>query len=353
MIVQIYKIDEITFNKVYNSCFIKEISHDLMTHYLTVGRKGLDKKEALYDKETKTLLCRALDLQFFLNKVDSNNWKDIALQIDVSASEVLTTTKDLYIRPYAREANKYIEKILSEYYTIEEIDECLNSHIVDKLTMETNQIHKVMPWYYDTDTLYHFENVVYYDINNAHLDALTEIFPKARNSLISIRTRINRYKKENKPNDARWLKDIVNFYVGDLCNRGYRFTNNWIVARTRAKIEELIKYTNGTVLYANTDGVMIHNPEKKILTSTELGKFKSEIIDGKLWYYRNTKQTRWTLYQYHTDKGVEKKGTAPLMVRDKIDLENNKIVLFDLDCSNNTRKPINIKEISLCQEDKQ
>lgn len=352
MIVQIYKVDEVTFNKVYETCFIKEISSSEMKLRLTIGRKGLDKKKALYDKVTKTLLCRALDLQYILNSVDGNNWKDIALQIDASASEVLDTT-DIYIRPYARQANAYITKILSDYYTEQEIDDCLKAHAVQELTVDTKMIHQNMPWYYDTDKVYHFDNVVYYDINNAHLDALTEIFPKAKTKLTAIRTRINKLKLAGKANEARYLKDIVNFYVGDLCNRGYRTTNNWIVARTRSKVDKLIDYVKGTVLYANTDGVIINNPENKITTSNKLGEFKSEITDGQLWYYLNTKQTRWQLYQYHSNKGTEKKGTAPLLVRDRIDLENNKIVLFDLDCSNNLRKPINIKEIDLCQEDKQ
>lgn len=352
MIVQIYKVDEVTFNKVYESCFIKEVSSSEMRLRLTKGRQGMDKKRALYDMETNTLLCRAVDLQYVLNSIDDNSWKDIAIQIDASASEVIDST-DIYIRPYAKQANAYINKILKSYYTEEEIDQCLKSHVVEELTNDTKMIHQNMPWYYNSDTLYHFENVVYYDINNAHLDALTEIFPKAKNSLISIRTRINKYKKEGNANKARFLKDVVNFYVGDLCNNGYRTTNNWIVARTRAKIDKLIEYCEGEILYANTDGVIINNAKNKVITSDKLGDFKSEITDGQLWYYLNTKQTRWQLYQYHSNKGTEKKGSAPLLVRDKIDLENKKIVLFDLETSNHIRRPINIKEINICQEDKQ
>lgn len=351
MIVQIYKVDEITFNKVYETCWPKEICSKLMKHYLTVGRKGMDRKRGLYDTETKTLLCRLIDLQFIqgADKVTDDYWKDIAIQIDESATEEVRVD-DLYIRPYAKQSEKYIHTILHDFYTDQEIDDCLKSYTVDELTLDTQMIHSNMPWYYDTDKLYYFENVVYYDINNAHLDALTEIFPKAKRKLVAIRTRINRLKATGKKNEARKLKDMVNFYVGNLCNRGYRTTNNWIVARTRKKIDKLIEYCEGEVLYANTDGVIINNPKKTINTSKELGKFKSETTDGKLWYYLNTKQTRWQLYQYHSDNGIEKKGTAQLMVRDKIDLENNKIVLYDLDRSSNTRKAINIKEINLCEE---
>lgn len=355
MIIQMYKVDEITFNKVFESCWIKEIDSESFKYILTYGRQGLDKKKALYDPTTKTLICRLLDLQHVQKVVNTNYWKDVAIQIDASADKQVDV-KDLYIRPYAKQCEAYIHTILKDFYTDIQIDECLKRCTVDELTNDTKMIHSNMPWYYDSDTIYEFDNVVYYDVNNAHLDALTEIFPLAKAKLIAIRTRINRYKSMGKVNDARRLKDIVNFYVGNLCNRGYRTTNNWIVARTRRKIDDVIKYCDGEVLYANTDGVIINNPKHTIATSKELGQFKSEITDNKLWYYRNTKQTHWQLYQFHSDKGTEKKGTAQLIVRDKIDLENKKIVLYDLDTNNHIRKAINIKEMDLCQdypEDKQ
>ena len=43
----------------------------------------------------------------------------------------------------------------------QEIDDCLKAYTVDELTLDTQMIHSNMPWYYDTDKLYYFENVVY------------------------------------------------------------------------------------------------------------------------------------------------------------------------------------------------
>ena len=226
--------------------------------------------------------------------------------------------EEIVLTPWPTQANKYVHKILNKHYTDEEIENILNSHVISEED-KVKPAHRIATddITYDFDVLYEISNVVYYDINKAHRDALIEMFPKCEKL----------FKDKNTMD--RWGKDCINIYVGDLCNHNHRETYNWIVKRTRNLLEKVIKDCDGNVIYANTDGVMIHNPHKTIKTSNEVGEFSNEMNGNKVYFYYHLKEEnipQYYLYQYIDKHGkMTKKGTLQKDLRNNVDLAENKI----------------------------
>ena len=226
--------------------------------------------------------------------------------------------EELYLTPFPNQANRYVKNILNQHYTDEEIEARLNKYVIpeeDKVI----PIHKLMinNTKYDVNTLYKVENCVYYDINKAHRDALIEIFPKCKKLFTSKKTL------------DKWGKDCINIYVGDLCNHNHRETYNWVVARTRNMLSELIGRCGGEVIYANTDGVILRKPKHTIKTSSKVGDFSNEMQGDTVYFYYHLKDAtadQYYLYQYINKKGkVTKKGTLRMEYRDLVDLEQGKV----------------------------
>ena len=227
--------------------------------------------------------------------------------------------EDIIVTPWPRQANMYVHKILKKEYADEEVEEILNSHVV-KEEEKVKPLHSILTnnESFDYDTIYEISNVVYYDINKAHRDALIEMFPKCE-----------KYFRDKKTMD-RWGKDCINIYVGDLCNHDHRETYNWIVKRTRNILTAAIRKVNGTVIYANTDGVMIWNPSTLIETSNKVGAFSNEMKGDKVYFYYHLKEDgipQYYIYQYIDKHGkMVIKGTLKKEYRDKIDLSKQKKV---------------------------
>lgn len=243
---------------------------------------------------------------------------------------------EIYQVPYAKTCKKYIYNILySAGYTDAEIDE---RYKACSISNHVKPIHSKLPYYYDMNKIHEIHNCVYYDINNAHLDALCEIFPKAKRKFIRLRSRINKAKAEGDINTARRLKDYVNIfcgnlghYVNDVCET--RGTYEWIVNRTRNIVEKAISEVGGCVIYANTDGFIINDPTNKLVTSDKLGQFKSELKDDVIYAFTYADPTGmtsgYTLYQYVNSKGkVEQKGTLPCQLRKDTDLSTGQVVTY-------------------------
>lgn len=256
----------------------------------------------------------------------------------VICDEQVDTTEKIRRTPYLTECKKYMEKTISTAYSASEIKECKQ-----KCSTTEHQIpkHSLLPIIYSANTVHKFNNCVYYDINNAHLDALVEIFPKASKQLIGLREKINKYKANGDYINAQLIKDYINFYVGGLGKKitdingkviGYnedRPTYEWIVNRTRQKLQAIIDDVDGLVLYSNTDGVMIQNPTNKISTSNKLGDCKSELKDDVIYAFtynpsieeRAQGYTPYFVYQYLDANGNWlTKGNISYEVRDKLDL---------------------------------
>lgn len=265
------------------------------------GRKNL----VLVDKETSSLICQGSLINYVAKKeVTCEPWQQFVCELDDSVDEPGA------VAPWATQANKIIHTILNTYYTDRQIENRLNKY---STTEETVPLHQLIPEKYHDDKIHKFTNCVYYDINGAHTDALCEIFPKAKKELMTLH--------------HTGQKAYINIYVGDLCNRGHRNTYNWIVRRTKNWLQRIINLSCGfmsEILYANTDGVIIHNPAFLLATCDDVGGFKSETSDGVIYAYycrRDNNTTPYTIYQYNNPKkGMQIKGNARLAVRKGMDL---------------------------------
>lgn len=102
-------------------------------------------------------------------------------------------------------------------------------------------------------------NCFKYDINSAYGYYLKQIFPKATEDI----DKLYRLRKEHPE-----YKSYFNYFIGMLNSpskkKKYGETYNWIVQQTRQKLEEAIRYTGGVLIYANTDGYVVRNPNKNL-----------------------------------------------------------------------------------------
>lgn len=179
--------------------------------------------------------------------------------------------------------------------------------------------------------IYEFDHCYYFDINSAHLYQLSVIFPRCEKIFKGLRSRINQFKTSGNKDEARKFKNLVNFAVGEMCNEGMRAVRNQIVCNVRAMIEKSIAETHGDVIYANTDGYYVQDPENVYTKSNRLGDMKTELSDGKIYftYVDLPNETPYYLYQFTDDSGdVIKKGNFPISYRDDVDLSKGKIVHY-------------------------
>ena len=284
--------------------------------------KGYDNAKIIYYDGEEYLIC----LEYRLTPSADTDWKQVIVRKDLGLKPgtivPAITGKTAWVR---------FNKMLSKYYTAAEIKDCLKSHKA-KQNIELMQVH------YDINTLdpmkvYRFSNVYKYDINGAHNEALCEIFPKAADE-------IRKMYEERKQKPIN--KSVVNYYCGMLMRSGYPGTYYWIIQRTTRKLLEAINYVtdnhsgNGRLIYANTDGFMIMNPDRKLKTSKELGDFKLE-YKGDVYVVTTD---NYLLYQ----TGEEMFGRTLLEVRNKIDLRAGKFVTYDRTLIGNTYKATNISE---------
>ena len=271
------------------------------------------KYDIMYEKTyvgEELIVLETLFLDTLNIKHKCNTWKQVWLRKVDNMTETHTETVT------GTYATNYINKLLvNNGYTKEEIEECLNSHILEVQTSDDKQIHIQAPVEMPEDKIYLFRDCYKFDINGAHCDAMCEIFPKAKKSL---------QKLYNTRKQCPQNKQIINFYVGNLCNNNHRYTYNWIVRRTTEILRDTIITTGGKVVYANTDGVCIWNSQNIIETNNELGSFKLEYHGDVYYYYhRPSKEcSSYFIFQF----GDEYKGNARKVVRELFDMQNGIVV---------------------------
>ena len=208
------------------------------------------------------------------------------------------------------QAYYYMKKIICSHYTEEEYEERLSMFQAD---YDENMVQYHFLLLDTPGKIIQYDNCYKWDINGAHNDALCEIFPKAARDIKKLYA-----NRKIKPINKKY----VNYYVGTLVPMGFEKTYNWIVQRTTKKLLSGIEIAGGDLIYANTDGFIIQNPDKLIPHSTVLGEYKLEYF-GPIWVYFDKN------YQcYQTETG-EIKGSVLHSVRNLIDLPNNKVVHYD------------------------
>ena len=289
------KIDLKTYTAILDT-FKKHIVKLSISSLLT---KGYSNKDVIaLDTEHTTIICKGSYINYVLKEEKCKDWMQYICDLDLSmdASQIKTS-------PYGKTAYNKVISVLKRKYNLDEINKIFEEHALN----EHKPIkHELLPEEYHDGNIYKFHDCVYYDINGAHRDALIEMFPKAEKELLKLD------------------KAYINYAVGQFCNEGHRNTFNWIVTRTREYLDEIIKVADGEIIYANTDGVIIHHPTNYLATSEEIGAFKSELTDDIVYAYYcpgDEITSPYTIYQYNSPKtGVTLKGNAKLLVREGMDL---------------------------------
>ena len=300
---------------------------------------GYKDKATIYYNGKDTFVCQEYRLAVLCNITKYTGWKQVIVRINCNQSA------DIKEAITGARAKAYMMKILKKYYTKEEIDKRLNMFQAE-YDPDLKQQH------YNGDQLpsgkiLKFTNTYKFDINGAHLDALCEIFPKAKDDFV---------RMYNKRHEKPVFKEYPNRFVGCLAQKTdemrkkhipgkYELTYNWIVQRTTEKLLLALNEVGGNQLYINTDGLVINNPESIICTSANLGEFKLEHC-GNTYFYRDK---NYCIFQFGEDltKKDVLKGSSLTEVRKYIDLSKGKVVHYDRIHENGTYVARNIKEETL------
>ena len=311
-----------------------EITDNIHFYY-----SGYSNKSTIYYNGRDEFICLEYIVGYYTNaKYNCTRWRQIRVRLNQNADN----KADKAIS--GSSAYAYILKLLYKYYTKAEIEHRLHMFEAD-YDQDLAQLHFIYP-VEKVNTIVRLDNTYKYDINGAHLDALCEIFPKAKDAFIDM------YEKRKK-NPV--FKQYPNLFVGYLAKKTKKMrqdgklgkfekTYNWIVQRTTKKMIEALNVLGGYPVYINTDGVAIYLPQAKIETSKKLGEFKLE-YSGTTYVYRDK---NYVLYQF----GKEKKGSCFTEIKEKADLSKGEVLHYDIHVVKDDqgkilcREPINImKEI--------
>lgn len=282
---------------------------------------GYIEKNIIYYTED-SLICTESHLNYLHlldNKQGYTDWKQVIINLDNEADKKEKLKPELT----GSIAKGIVVKALLQYYSKEELTDILSSY-KDSYDPEYKQYH-----YNPVDKgLYIYKNCYAFDINGAHNEALVEMLPAAADYFRRLYTNRKVFKDNKK---------LVNYFVGTFnINRvneegitEYLYfpgAYNHIVQKTTKKLFSGIEETNGTVIYANTDGFITQNPEKLLEASTELGKWKLE-AQGDIYVYVDK---NYFCIQYINSEGkLIKKGNLLNEVRDKVDLFSGKVVHYE------------------------
>lgn len=307
---------------------------------------GYSNKKIIYYDGKENLIIQKFLLRNILNENFNDGWKQVWITLDTNLSEK-QTKKDMY----GPTAYNYIMKIVKNYYNEDEINELLAKNSIEgRYNIQKHHNYASTPGF-KLDTIYQFKNCYYYDINGAHADALSEIFPRCKEEF-------------NKMHDERKIKpenkDILNYSVGMLVKKGHRSTYQWIVNRTSISLNKAIFETTGLssdskLIYANTDGFIVKDPVKELETNKELGKFKLE-AKGDVYYYKTkgiNESSSYFIYQYYNNNGEKViKGNLPVELKKYVDLSKGIVVHFDRIYTGHTYKIDNVKVVNVNESNK-
>lgn len=306
-----YELDEENFYKIldYYQYRVEEVND--LGQFIKNGYS--DKETIKYNPNSDTFICQGYYINHIYNRllIDSP-WKQIIckLNTNITADEV----KEL--RSGQRSFN-IIKKVILKKYKLEEFTNILLEHQGEIPAWDEQVIAKqtrLLPLY-EKNVVHHFHNCVYYDINGAHRDAVFEMFPKAKELLL----------KEEKQD--------INSFVGYLKRVGYETTMWWVIRRTRAKLDKIIKDAGGIEIYSNTDGVVLAHPEHYLQTSNKIGEFKSEMMGDDIYVFEFKDDpklyTGYSCIQYIDKDGKRTiKGTVPVRFRSEMNLAQGHIVRY-------------------------
>ena len=266
---------------------------------------GYKNKNDIYYDSKEYIICKEYILNYYCNNItDCTEWKQCRIRRVENTNVEVSNSID------GQSAWEFMIRLLEHWYTWEEIVEIFNSY-KSEYDEGYAQYHYIYP--IEVGELREFDNCYKYDINGAHNDALVEMFPKAKKSILKLYD-----ERHSHPG----YKKLVNFFVGMLTRKGFRETYNWIVQRTTRILYKAMDMTGGYLVYANTDGYVISAPNNLIGVSNKLGDFKLEYT-GSVFVYID--KNYWLI-----QCGDDMKGSCLKEVRNCIDLRKGNIVHYDI-----------------------
>lgn len=291
-----FEVSAEIFDKIlYDFSAVTESTDDI--HQYCYGYKN--RKTIYYTREY--LICREYILDYYCHNVECpTDWKQVQLRRVENAK---TAVEDSVTGNYAW---NYLMSYIRKKYTDEEIDKIFRSYEAEYSEAYKQNHYNFMG---ESGVVHKFENCYKYDVNGAHCQAVCDFFPRCHDEFMAM---YNKRKTQPK------YKKFFNFFVGELCRKGYRKTYNWIVQRTTKKLFKAMDEVDGQVLYSNTDGFLVTNTKKELKTSMNLGDFKLEFKGTAYMYISGN----YLLYQF----GEEKVGSCMNEVRPEIDLRKGIVV---------------------------
>jgi len=314
------KINNETFIKILDTfpSIVKKVD-DLSIYY-----GGSKEKNVIYYNDKDLMITNESIVNFVVPIKNYTPWKQVIIRkmstLDMIVESDCTGTYAWF----------FMKKILLKHYSEEEIKEIIHSYDKIEYNIHKKQYHNIN--FDKKPYIQKWENCYKYDINGAHTDALCEIFPKAKSDICFL----NHKRKEN-PN----IKCFFNYFVGMFKHKGFSGIYNYIVQRTTEKLLAGINQVGGLLIYANTDGFIVHNPENIMPFSSQLGTFKLE-FKGNVYTYRGSNY--WVIQC----EGDEIVGNVLSEARKYIDLPKGITVNYNKVKHTGGYAAEEIKEVKLC-----
>ena len=281
--------------------------------------------------------------------------KDYELILDASLKD------DTFIKCRPQDVKKSLKAAIKKDFTEEQFQEFVDTNGISEEDKIKNGIR---PLHFNTlnnlGSITKYTNCIYQDIHKAHASFLLNTFKNYPNvtKFVNKHLKAGKEAKKNKNLElAKKEKDYLNFAVG-LLGQTYKEDTfdghkkgepikwcldintrplfNKCVQITRHKIDEQIKNIriNGLdskLLYANTDGFIMKNPDwNKIKSTEEIGEFGTEKMkNNEVWFFSCCSGTPYQIHQYFDENG--KKiivGNLPDVLKDMVDLSKGIIVTY-------------------------
>lgn len=370
--IKCYKISTTLFDKFmeYKSAWFQQVNHEEY-HYLL---HGLADKRAMYylhdtgkENGEYKIVCNAGNSFYYIKGLllESHAPKALIDEMDKLIISCNSKSYDFIIeyctddvinnkprKPTTVLAKEFLTKGIQASFTKESFEQFIVQHgdlsRVEPMRVRTEYSTSVEKW----------NNCVYADIHKAHASELLKMFagtPMA--AAVDKKLKLYKfYKQQGNAEKCQEIKDILNYAVGffhktkkdkngikikgvadtflfddvDTFPLYNRIVNN-IYAKGTDMMDKLCGSDLSKCVYAQTDGLIVHNPICEIADNPEVGEFGVE-FRGTVYTYHCEGipgyNTGYTIYQYTDEQGRHVKGDLPNVLKKEIDLEKGRVVIY-------------------------
>lgn len=312
-----YKVTEDVFNYILRVSLIEKHSIKDIGAY-SYGYK--DKNTVrLFGEEV--LICSGITL---MNAIEECNYEPVDLSLWKQYKVYMDDNSLNNIQEYnGLRAYSILKATIDKHYSKDEFEERILT-VCNDMKDHKSQLH--YSYKVEHNVIESFDNSYYYDINSAYCHYLSLVFPKCRSELEKLYNE-RKVKPKNKSLFTHGIGTLKHYYNIDN-EKHYLLGRLWsyIVTETTKTLKDAIDYTDGILLYANTDGFIVQDPINKLNTSKELGAFKEEYAGTVYMYRHDGLGEGYSIIQY--GKEVKSIGNFPSVLKGDVDLSVGKVVTF-------------------------